>query len=368
MSEASGMVEASMQAPMEISLEKQVDEFLSSRSDGERLLLFSSLPSLISGGAYAATQYLVTNAIKDVIFIVLLAFATVFVTLGTIYLRRRLVRTAVILFRRASPIDTSNRANGFGGWTSAADGPGDLLDLVFHRRAMFICAMVYGSLMGASPIILGMHFPDRKLQILLMLFMFCSNAVTGAVLYSTTTLLTQSWHLAKRLEIRLFENRTDAIRANADLLARISIVAALYIGLCQASVVFSVFSGPWVFAYAFFAFFVFLAIYHVPQIPIHRRLTEERDIALAIIDRARSKLFAAELIPQTVDELCKLNEIETRVSGASSHLGSTNAWLVASAGTLSFALPYISSAAKIFLPLLMRRLALFFDQSNLFDL
>lgn len=347
--------------PPEKSLEDQVDEFLSSRSNAERLLLFSSLPSVLAGGAYAATEYFITNAIKDRVFIILLAFATVFVTLGTIYLRRLLTRTAVILFRNAAPISAA-RSSHLSRWRLAADGPGELLDLVFHRRAMLVCALAYGTLLGASPIILGTHFPDIRVQVLLMAFMFCSNAVTGAVLYSAITLLKQSWHLAKRLEIRLFDSR-DAVRAHAALLARLSIVTALYIGLCQASVVFSPFSGPWVFAYAFFAFFIFLAIYFVPQVPIFRRLSEERDIALSKIDRARSTLFSTELTPQAVDELHKLNDIEAKLSSISLGFLTRDTWLVTAAGVVSFSLPYISSAAKFVLPLVLRQV----DQVKLFD-
>lgn len=348
--------------PTEKSLEDQVNEFLSSRSNAERLLLFSSLPSVLAGSAYAATEYFLTNAIKDRVFIILLAFATVFITLGTVYLRRLLTRTAVILFRNASPIDVVARSSRLSGWRLPADGPGDLLDLIFHRRAMLICALAYGSLFGASPIILGLHFSDTRVQVMLMAFMFCSNAVTGAVLYSAVTLLKQSWHLAKRLEIRLFDSR-DAVRAHAALLARLSIVTALYIGLCQASVVFSPFSGPWVFAYAFLAFFIFLAIYFIPQIPIYRRLSEERDTALSTIDRARSKLFSTELTPQAVDELYKLNDIETKLFGAGLGFLTKDTWLVTAASVISLSLPHISSAAKILLPYVLRQV----DQFKLLD-
>ena len=358
-----------MEAMAEDALEKQVDQFLASRPGGERLLLLLSVPSTVSGVLYAAAEYGITGRVKDVAFVILLVLATVFIAVAVIYLRRLLIRSGVLLFRGALPIDQSEQLqpSRFSRWRRGVEGPGDLLNLIFDRWTMAICALIYGVLLGATPLILSVHSSDRQLQLLLILFMFCSNAVTGAVLYSIITLLRQSWHLAKRLDVKLFEKRTDSMRSYSSLLASVSIIAAIYIGLCQASIVFSFFSGPWVFAYAFFAFFVFLAIFYVPQIPIRRRLAEERDAALAIVERARTRHFSAELTPHDIDELVKLSEIVTRVLRTNLGLGSTDAWLVTLVGVFSVMLPYVSSLIKVLLPILIEPGVTILERVRLFD-
>ena len=182
----------------------------------------------------------------------------------------------------------NNRSRSFlSVWLGGASSPGALLDNIFNRPAMAMAAVVYGTLIASSAWWLGVHKGNLLLQVFLAIFLFASNAVTGALFYSIIAMLRQSWSLAKRLDITLFDRHSKASKSYTSLLANISITAALYIGLCQASVLFSPFSGMWVYVYGAFAALVFIAIYYLPQVPIRSRLAKEREEVLFKLDQRR---------------------------------------------------------------------------------
>jgi hypothetical protein len=353
-----------MHAIDEEQLQQQVDDFLESRPGGERLLAFLSLPSILAGISYAAIEHAVLGRTRDVVFIALLCAATLFLSLAILYLRRLLTRSAVLLYRGAAmyPDARSTRLGWRATWKYGAVGPGELLKFVFDRRAMGLCALTYGAALAMAPVILGVHSSNPTLLVALMIFMFCANAVTGASFYSLIMLLKQSWHLAKRLDVRLFERRTDPVRSYSSLLARISIMAAGYIGLCQTSVIFSHFSGPWIYGYAVFGFIVFVAIYYVPQMPILIKLRNERDQALAILDFERMEIFSRPVNSASLDALYKLGEVETQIVRMGTGLSPTDAWRVTVAGLGSLLAPFVLGLVKSLLPYFPR-----FQDFRLFD-
>lgn len=339
----------------EQALQQQVDDFLRAHSGGERLLLLISLPAVLGGASYALVEHYVVGEIKDVLFIVLLSFATIFLALGTRYLRRRLCNSAVLLFEKAnkhgrpdpaSPVRHGGLAFYWQAWRFGVDGPGELLELVFDRRMMVISGLAYGALLGSAPLVLGIHEGSPWPRAFLMVFMFCANAVTGAAFYSVIIVLRQSWHLAKHLDVTFFERRSKTVSQYSRLLAAISVIGAVYIGLCQASVVFSFFSGPWVYGYAVFAIAVFIGVYYIPQIPIRKRLAEERDVVLENLDRARTRLLHQEVTPDSLDQLTKIAETESSILAMGLGLSAKNASIVQFSAIASALLPYLFTFFK----------------------
>jgi hypothetical protein len=312
-------------------LQAQVDAFLIRRKGGERLIALLSLPALGAGMIYATAEYYTFGVAQDAIFVVLLCLATMVLTGSVFYIRRHLVASAALIFEAALPstydIPSPSRTVL---WRVGASGPGQLLDAVFDRSAMAASGAVYGMLLGSVPYVLGVLATRPNLQAALALFMFCANTVTGAVLYSICVVLRQSWHLADRLKVSFFERRSDAVVAYTALLARTSIFAALYIGLCQVSVIFSRFSGLWVYLYAIFAAGIFLGIYYVPQAPIAARIRRERDFVLNKIDAARASLARGEFSADAIDRLTKLQQIEAQVLLLPLGLSPANALMVSS--------------------------------------
>jgi len=229
------------------NFDSQIREFLHAHSGGERLLILSVVPSVLCGGFYTYAEIELHNSVRAGVFSVLLIIATVFLAGGLIYLRRKLCRSAALLMHAYPRSEATPASIGWRQlmsiWTTGACEPRSFLEAVFYRRAMILVGAIYGLCLGAAPYVIGVHSGTPQLQNTLAAFLFCANVLTGAAIYACVSVLLQSWHLAKLINVSFFVRDTDTARVYSQILARISVIGAIYIGMCQASVVFSEFSG-----------------------------------------------------------------------------------------------------------------------------
>jgi len=320
-------------------LDEEVAHFLETHAGGEWLVVLASIAVTLGGFAYAITEWLLFDDRHDVFFVVFLCTGSVFLAVTIFVFRTSLCRSAVMLFETTPIKGTQGAADHkraqrhtwryrLNTWRLGVDGPGQLLSLVFDRKAMMLCGVVYGFLLGIAPLLLGVCQRSWLLRSLLMLFLFFANIIAGAALYSLTMTLRQLWHLGKKLDITFFIRTTIPVRRYTRLLTAMSMIGLIYMGLCQLSAVFSDFSGLWVFGYALFALGIYLSMYYFPQLPIRRKLSKERDVLLVRVSTAKSRILDTELTDRALDELIKIYDTEDRIVKMGVRLPESHDYLV----------------------------------------
>lgn len=344
--------------------ETHVSQFLRLHRGGERLIVLFAWFTIIIGVVYALFELKLNRRLKDLAFLILLGAATAFLAAAVIFFKRMACNAVILICRSEasrSPQDMDYPViprhtwrYRLHTWRHGVQTAAQFLRLVFDRKAMCCCAIVYGTLIGSAPLLLRLHPDHILLRVLLAIFLFTANAIAGAALYALVMVLRQMWHFAQHIEITFFVRTTPAVRAYSGMLTTIAVIGAIYISLCQVSAAFSDFGGVWVIGYALFSIVLYIMMYYVPQIPIRQRLVAERDVVLNQINVVKGRLIQGEMNSQSIDDLATIHETEDRILRMGLGLSRTNASFVQLIAVLSGLIPIISVFANA--------LAAFFSQ------
>lgn len=200
--------------------------------------------------------------------------------------------------------------------------PGDMSDRyeqliasVYDGRNMTIGGLLYGLILGASPVVLDVYGPLLP-ELVLGGFLFAVNFVTGIAFYGLIRYYERLIRSGGRLEVDLWTWQNPASEFILESARKISVYASIYCMICVSSILFSPFDlGAWALGYSLFAGVLFVSTLVVPSLPIIRKLNEEKSQALREIDAQIQEEFqhmtrTGEAAEQTED----LDQIETLIS------------------------------------------------------
>lgn len=301
----------------------------------------SVILAVISGCIYGATEYIQTGQLDDWLFMCLLSGATIFLCWGVQRLRKRATTFFSLLETGHVPADVSTAM------------PPEQIQKILDARNLLLSGITYGAMMGVTPFIFDIHADSPVLRFYLGVFLFWANFLTGGTFLVAYRLLCQTWGVSEKLGISFFNRRTEHATAYIKLTSGVTIVGAIYIGLCQISIVFSPFPmvTPYpllmlIYAYIAFSCSAFAALYYVPQIPVRRQLAKERILILDQLGKEKSKLYEQVSEPGVAEAIVHLDALEQIVIKRGTGLSREKAILVNALLFLSGLIPTLLSVAQ----------------------
>ncbi len=188
----------------------------------------------------------------------------------------------------------------------------DFIDSVYHTRRMTLVGVLYGMLLGLSPLILGVWGQDAILASVLSTFLFSINFVTGVAFYSLVNFFIFSLKMGKQIEVDLWQRENPATAFLFGIGKRISILSSIYITLCISSITFSIMPvGAFTIAYSIFACCVIISCLIIPLLPIIQKLQAVKRKALIDINNKLQIEFQRIFTNPTTDDSYDLKKIES---------------------------------------------------------
>ncbi|MDN5865242.1 MAG: hypothetical protein L0I62_08515, partial [Gammaproteobacteria bacterium] len=156
----------------------------------------------------------------------------------------------------------------------------------FSDKAMFLAGAPYGAAIASVAVFWLDPWPYHSvLAIMLWLFLFSANYVTGMGVVGLCMLFGSMWKSKDDLEVTVWRRSNASTRFIEGLRLRTAGLAAIYIGVSLGSIALSVlpFKGPMIW-YAVFAVLIILAELIVPGLVIQTRLDKKRDEEMAAME------------------------------------------------------------------------------------
>ena len=129
---------------------------------------------------------------------------------------------------------------------------------------------------------LGAWQGNTTLLILLSVFLFAINFVTGFSLYSLVTFFIYSIKLGELVKVGLWyrENRSTIFLRS--IAYKVAIIGSIYISVCITSIIFAevLTMGKLIISYCSFSAIIMINMFLIPEIPIRRKLFLEKKKAL----------------------------------------------------------------------------------------
>lgn len=227
---------------------------------------------IITGVIYIFFQWNITNIIVDSLFVSMLLGATMILLLGM-----RIIQNYII-----------NRGLHFYMFTMPKEEPDvgykkyiQLCKSVFNFKKMTFVGVIYGCLVGSVPFILDIWEENMDLKILLTLFMFFVNFVTGIGFYGLTAFFYHSIKMGRLVKVDLWQVENPSTNFLLGASRRIALIASLYISICISSIIFSKIPiGNLVIGYSIFSAIIILSCLIIPSYPIAQRMREQKIIAI----------------------------------------------------------------------------------------
>lgn len=231
--------------------------------------------AIFVGLFYLYFQWSYTNVIKDSLFIGLLLGATLLLLQAMRYLYIFVVNNNMSFFSFSMEGEEYEKV------VSAAN---KLCGSIFNTKSMIISGLLYGSAVGSAVFLMDIWTEETSLRILLFLFLFIINFVTGIGFYGLIMFFLQSWKISRIVKVNLWQRQNPSTLFLRKITHTTAIIASIYICMCMASILFSVIPfGSLTIGYSVFAGIIIIACLIVPEIPIRRKIaTEKRETIMDI--------------------------------------------------------------------------------------
>lgn len=233
--------------------------------------------ALLSGVGYLTLERVLTGTIGDAVFVSMLIGATAILLYGLKYLRDYLV----------------NRGIRFYNFVLSTENPEEvyrqhkrLCSSVLNFRWMTVAGLIYGTVIGSAPYLLSLWPANPGLQISLSTFLFVINYATGVAFYGLIVFFVHAVRMGQMIEVDIWRVNKPSTDFLLGATRRISILASIYAGLSNTSILFSVLPiSPLVISYFCFSGLTILASVVIPSLPIAQKLRRAKMEALNEIER-----------------------------------------------------------------------------------
>ncbi|MFC1619429.1 hypothetical protein ACFL45_05740 [Candidatus Neomarinimicrobiota bacterium] len=240
---------------------------------GASLLIFFPFAS---GMLYVVMQWVRNAEDKDALFVSMLIAATMILVAGIRILFKYLVSRGVDFYHFV--FSTSDPEQGYQEYNK-------LVKSILNVPLMTVTGLMYGSLLGISPLIMKARPGEPLLLVLLMIFMFFVNYVTGVGFYGLITFFRHAIKMGRLIRVDLWQTENPSTKFLLGATRRISILASIYVCLCLSSIGFSVFPiSVEVISYSVFAGLIILSSLIIPAYPVSRKIHDVKAEALLDIN------------------------------------------------------------------------------------
>src|SRR3972149_10224500 len=233
---------------------------------------------IIVGLSYIFLQWIFINEIKDLLYVVLLICANELLLWGILNIGRYILKNSdkffAFILNEKGTKEKSSRSYEF-------------ISKIFNLKLMCISGIIYGSIIGFAPKVLGAWRGNIILLILLSIFLFLINFVTGFSLYSLIRFFIYSIKLGKLIKVGLWCRENISTIFIRNITYKVAIIGSIYISIAITSTLFFAKilpMGKLTISYCTFAAIIMINIFLIPQIPIRRKFLLEKKRALDEID------------------------------------------------------------------------------------
>jgi hypothetical protein len=192
---------------------------------------------------------------------------------------------------------------------------------------MTLVGVLYGLALGSSPYVLGVWPEQDLLRLLLALFMFSINFVTGAAFYGLLAFFLKSVKLGKLVLVDLWQKENPSTEFLLGAARRVCVLVSVYICLCNASVLFSVLPlDGFVLGYAIFSGSLIVLSLIIPTVPIVQKIAATKRDALHQVNTQLQNEFSQILAGcRNRQSQLDLTRLE-RLMSLRDRIESTNVW------------------------------------------
>ncbi len=241
--------------------------------DRKSIHLILIIAPIIVGLSYIFLQWFFTKNIKDSTFIILLFCANAFLLWGLLNIGKYVLKNSFEFFKfiliGKEIKEKRNMSDRF-------------LKEIFNLKLMCISGVIYGSLIGLAPKVLGSWEGNKILLILLSIFLFSINFITGFSLYSLITYFVYSIRLGRLVKVGLWYRENISIIFLRNIAYEVAIIGSIYISVCITSIIFAKVlpMGKLIIGYCSFSAIIMISMFLIPEIPIRKKLFLEKKKAL----------------------------------------------------------------------------------------
>ena len=199
----------------------------------------------VVGMAYEVVELRVTGKSADWLFVILLIAATAFLIAAM---------HAVSQFLLTASPQSFEYIN-----TRSSDRLGthylDVLKLqVYKAKNMTAAGLVYALCVSTAPLLLNVWPHIKSLRVLLCVFLFSVNFMTGVAVYGVIALALCLWRIWPSIPIDLWGRENPGTYLVFSLSRRVAIMGGFYSSVCISSTLFSkLYFGGYLIAYSVFA-------------------------------------------------------------------------------------------------------------------
>ena len=227
---------------------------------------------IVIGLFYLVAQWSFTKVIRDSLFIGLLFGATLM-----------LVQSMRSLYKFAA-----NNSMSFFSFTlegkeydEVVQASTDFIRSIFNSKWMSFVGIIYGIAVGSAVFLTGVWTDQIFLRSLLFVFLFVVNFVTGIGFYGLIMFFMTAWKIGKLVKIDLWQRDNPSTVFLRRITHSTAIIASIYVCICISSILFSVFPiDSLTIGYSVFAGVIILACFIIPEIPVRKKIVDEKRLTL----------------------------------------------------------------------------------------
>ncbi|MCR9253704.1 MAG: hypothetical protein NXI20_25035 [bacterium] len=253
---------------------------------------FYLLTLLSVGILYIVWQNIKTQNIKDSLFIGLLFGGTLVLILGInwIYLYFKSKLNSLYESLASKKMDYESFF--------------DLSNRIFTNHSNIIAGIIYGFLIGLSPFYLNTWEEHLQLRIILSVFLFIVNFLTGCAFISLINLFIFSYKIGNFIKVELYDRSDLSAQFVLNISKWSSLIAAIYISFCICSIYFSVLPiGGYTIGYSIFSGIIIVVAYIFPMVPIRNAIADKKKEAIQNFSKKLQHEYDQIM-------LCESNEID----------------------------------------------------------
>lgn len=270
------------------------------------------------GSAYILVQWTINKSVLDTFFIGILLGATAFLFRALQAIHRFILQRGIDFF---AFVATQPRQQ------AEIEKYPELILSVFHSKRMTWIGLIYGLALGSTPYVLGVWQQYPLLRMLLALFMFSINFVTGVGFYGLITFFLKSLKLGQLVRVDLWQKENPSTEFLLGAARQVGLRVSVYICLCNASVLFSVLPlSGFVLGYAMFAGSLIILSLMIPAVPIIQKIASTKRDALHQVNTQLQNEFSLILEGcRSQERQLELTRLE-RLMALRDKIESTNVW------------------------------------------
>ncbi len=247
--------------------------------DIKSIVALSSM-CIATGAVYTVTQTLSIGKVVDALFVSMLIFASIVLLCAIRSLSERLAYSGIKYYGMITD------QAGIGQARKHFD---TLVARLTDSRWQAVCGVGYGLIVSA--VVYSLVWPDHVLlRILLALFIWSINYVTGVAFYCMIVFLYMSKRMALVIPVSLWMPNTPPVRFLTSTTRTIGILTSVYVSICISSILFSVIPiQSLVITYAIFSSICILCSIAIPAVSIASRRAESK---METIDELDERILA----------------------------------------------------------------------------